>query len=89
LTKAQKKEIRIYPGIRNGIEGKFGEGKRKYQLDCVKIKIQMTSKSWISCVLFVMNLAHWLRVDLFVVFLQMPQKIYSMVVFEFQKSNYI
>lgn len=66
LTKAQKKALRSGLGIRNRIEGKFGEGKRKYQLDCVKTKTQMTSESWISCVLFVMNLAHWLRADIFV-----------------------
>ena len=66
LTKAQKKALRTGVGIRNGIEGKFGEGKRKYQLDCVKTKTQATSESWIASVLFVMNLAHWLRADFFV-----------------------
>jgi IS5 family transposase len=66
LTKAQKKALKTGAGIRNGIEGKFGEGKRKYQLDCVKTKTQATSESWIAGALFVMNLAHWLRADFFV-----------------------
>jgi IS5 family transposase len=66
MTKAQKKVFRDGLRIRNRIEGKFGEGKRKYQLDCVKARTQITSESWISCVLFVMNLAHWLRADFFV-----------------------
>ena len=66
LTKAQKKALRTGAGIRNGIEGKFGEGKRKYQLDCVKAKTQAISESWIASALFVMNLAHWLRAFFFV-----------------------
>ncbi len=44
------------------IEGKFGEGKRKYQLDLVKTKRSDTSESWIGAVFFVMNIAHLLRV---------------------------
>jgi transposase, IS5 family len=67
-----KTEIRIErrkrkeeQGIRNRVEGKFGEGKRRYSLDCVKAKTQRTSESWIATVFFVMNLAAWLRKDLF------------------------
>lgn len=47
--------------LRNQIEGKFGEGKRKYDLDLVKAKTMQTSESWIAAVFFVMNLARWLR----------------------------
>lgn len=52
-------------GIRNRVEGKFGESKRRYSLDCVKAKTKSTSESWIAAVFFVMNLAAWLRKDLF------------------------
>jgi hypothetical protein len=51
--------------LRNQIEGKFGEGKRKYDLDCVKAKTMRTSESWIAAVFFVMNLARWLRMSSF------------------------
>jgi hypothetical protein len=51
--------------LRNGIEGKFGEGKRKYDLDLVKTKTMNTSESWIAAVFFVMNLARWLRMSSF------------------------
>lgn len=70
LTKSQKKELRRGLAIRSRIEGKFGEGKRKYQLDCVKAKTQETSESWIASVMFVMNLAAWLRADLFALILE-------------------
>jgi len=54
--------------LRNQIEGKFGEGKRKYDLDCVKAKTMRTSESWIAAVFFVMNLARWLRMSSFLPF---------------------
>jgi len=66
LTKEESRELRklrrIQEGIRNGIEGKFGEGKRKYDLGLVKAKTMSTSESWIVAVLFVMNLARWERI---------------------------
>jgi hypothetical protein len=58
-------------GIRNRVEGKFGEGKRRYSLDCVKAKTKRTSESWIATVFFVMNLAAWLRKDLFLSFFRL------------------
>jgi IS5 family transposase len=66
LSKEEKRELKKGLAIRNRIEGKFGEGKRKYDLNLVKAKTSKTSESWIACVFFVMNLAHWLRVDFFV-----------------------
>ena len=61
----ERRKRREEQGIRNRIEGKFGEGKRRYSLDCVKAKTKRTSESWIATVFFVMNLAAWLREDLF------------------------
>jgi len=49
------------------IEGKFGEGKRKYGLDLVKEKLMETSETTIIINLIVMNLARGYR-DLFVIF---------------------
>jgi IS5 family transposase len=65
LTRAQKRALNRELASRNRVEGKFGEGKRKYQLDCVKTRTRVTSESWIANVLFVMNLATWMRADTF------------------------
>jgi IS5 family transposase len=63
-----RKKRKVQEGIRSQIEGKFGEGKRKYDLDLVKTKTQRTSESWIAAVFFVMNLAAWLRKNIFLLF---------------------
>jgi len=52
---------------RIAIEGKFGEGKRRYGLGLVKAKLQETSETTIMINLIVMNLARRYR-DLFVIF---------------------
>jgi hypothetical protein len=69
LTKSEirteRRKRKEEQGIRNRVEGKFGEGKRRYSLDCVKAKTKLTSESWVATVFFVMNLAAWLRNDLF------------------------
>ena len=70
LSKEQKRELKKALGIRNRIDGKFGEGKRKYDLDFVKTRDPKTSESWIASVFFVMNLAHWLGVNFFVFIIQ-------------------
>lgn len=44
------------PGIRNPIEGKFGQGKRAYRMDRVFAKLKDTSECWIATSIFVMNL---------------------------------
>ena len=65
LSQEKKKALRTEARLRNRIEGKFGEGKRKYDLDLVKAKTMATSESWIAAVFFVMNIAHWVRVCFF------------------------
>lgn len=70
LTKEEKRLIRTETRLRSQIEGKFGEGKRKYDLDLVKTKTMHTSESWIAAVFFVMNLAHWMRLDFVASFLK-------------------
>lgn len=61
LIKAHKKRRKYETRLRNHIEGKFGEGKRGYDLGLVKTKTTRTSEAWIAAVFFVMNLARWLR----------------------------
>ena len=47
--------------IRNGVEGKFGEGKRRYGLGCIMAKLKETSESVIAVQFLVMNLQKRLR----------------------------
>jgi len=47
---------------RNAVEGKFGEGKRKYGLARIFAKLKETSERMIAMQFLVMNLEHRLRV---------------------------
>jgi len=48
-------------GERNAVEGKFGEGKRAYNLGRIKMRLQGTSEAGIHLVFLVMNLEKRLR----------------------------
>ncbi len=69
--KAGEKQRKNKARQRSEVEGKFGEGKRSYNLDCIKAKRAATSESWIGAVFFVMNIAHWMRV----IFLSFSKKV--------------
>jgi len=43
-------------GIRNPIEGKFGQVKLAYGMNRIQARLRLTSESWIAAILFVMNL---------------------------------
>lgn len=58
---------RTESGERNAIEGKFGEGKRRFSLGLVMTRLQATSETQIHLVFLVMNLQKILR-DLFTFF---------------------
>jgi hypothetical protein len=47
---------------RNHIEGKFGQGKRRYGLNNIKARLPETSESWINTIFMVMNLTRLLVV---------------------------
>ena len=53
--------VHLSPGERNPIEGKFGQGKLAYGLDCIKAKLKETSESWIACIALVLNLVNMTR----------------------------
>jgi IS5 family transposase len=53
--------VHLRPGERNPIEGKFGQGKLAYGLDCIKAKLKDTSESWIACIALVLNLVRLTR----------------------------
>ena len=64
LYDQQKLMERDEAGERNAIEGKFGEGKRRYGLDRVMARLSDTSNTTIHLTILVMNLKKRLR-DLF------------------------
>lgn len=53
---------------RIAIEGKFGQGKRRFSLARVMCKLALTSETAITVVFLVMNLEKWLRSHLFCLF---------------------
>ncbi len=46
----------VSPGERNPIEGKFGQAKTAYGLNCIRARLQETSQSWIASIILVLNL---------------------------------
>jgi len=64
---ATKKQTRADEAIRNTVEGKFGEAKRRYGLSRVMAKLATTSAAQISLSFLVMNLEAALRRLLFAV----------------------
>ena len=62
MKKAEKRIERQDARERNAVEGKFGEGKRKYGLARIFAKLEETAECMISMQFLVMNLEHKLRV---------------------------
>jgi IS5 family transposase len=67
-TSEQRRITKQDAGERNAIEGKFGEGKRKYGLGLIRAHLAQTSESVITLQLLVMNLERRLRVLFFLLF---------------------
>ncbi|MDL2320836.1 transposase [Desulfosarcina sp. OttesenSCG-928-B08] len=63
--KAGKAILRQDAADRNLVEGKFGQGKRRYSLGLVMTKLSSTSESSIMIAFIVMNLKRWLAILLF------------------------
>lgn len=57
----EKKEAKENEKIRNRVEGKFGEGKRRYGLNKIMTKLPSTSMTFISLTFLVMNLSYLYR----------------------------
>ena len=73
VSNEEKKQAREDERIRNRIEGKFGEGKRRYGLDLIKTKLKETSENKIAMTILAMNLMTLVRrviKALFCLFLQ-------------------
>jgi len=68
VSKSKKRQALEDERIRNAIEGKFGQGKRRFGLNRVMAKLDNTSSTVIAITFLVMNLATWWR-RVFCVFL--------------------
>ncbi|UNU26631.1 IS5 family transposase [Microcoleus vaginatus HSN003] len=68
VSKSKKKQAAYDERIRNAIEGKFGQGKRRFGLNRVMAKLDNTSGTVIAITFLVMNLTTWWR-RVFCVFL--------------------
>ena len=64
-TQYRKRRQKIEQGIRNQVEGKFGQGKNGYNLNKVRARTSKTSESWIAAIFFVMNLIRFGKEFLF------------------------
>lgn len=61
ISKEKKKQAQLDERIRNYIEGKFGQGKRRFSLNRVMAKLSNTSQTAIAITFLVINLSTLLR----------------------------
>ena len=61
VSKENKKQALEDERVRNAIEGKFGQAKRRYSLNCVMSKLPSTSETSIAITFLVINLSTLLR----------------------------
>ncbi len=61
ISKQAKKQTVDDERFRNIIEGKFGQAKRRYSLDCIMSKLPSTSETSIAIIFLVINLSRLLR----------------------------
>ncbi len=55
-TAYQRRKRKTEFNERNHVEGKFGQAKRGYNMNNIRAKRLDTSQSWVSCIIFVLNL---------------------------------
>ncbi len=61
VSKETKKQAQEDERFRNAIEGKFGQAKRRYGLNCIMTKLSETSETCIAITFLVINLSTLLR----------------------------
>lgn len=57
MTPQEKKKQKQEFNERNAVEGRIGNAKQAFGLDQIKAKLKSTSATWISAIIFVMNLS--------------------------------
>ena len=95
MLAAEAQQARADEIDRIPVEGKFGEGKRRYKLDRLFTKLAKTSETVINLIFLVMNLQKWMAhffcfaADLHNFFLYMirSQKIRIFLTLEYQKTK--
>ena len=85
ISKAQKKQAREDEKIRSRIEGKFGEGKRRYGLNKIMTKLPHTSATAIGMSFLVMNLSYLYR-QVLLIFLCLLSRIKSFFSLQIKKN---
>lgn len=75
ISKEEKKQAQNDERVRNCIEGKFGEGKRRYSLNLVMAKLPNSSETVIAITFLTMNLFALLR-QILLLFLQKEYRSY-------------
>ena len=61
VSKSKKRQAAYDEKIRQAIEGKFGQAKRRFSLNRVMAKLNNTSETVIAITFLVINLSTWLR----------------------------
>ncbi len=61
ISKETKKQAQDDERFRNAIEGKFGQAKRRYSLNCIMTKLSETSETSMAITFLVINLSTLLR----------------------------
>ncbi len=72
-----RKQVLADAAVRNQIEGKFGQGKRRFSLGRVMAKLASTAECTIAITFLVMNLERWLQHLLFFLFAVLSQSVLS------------
>jgi hypothetical protein len=89
-TQYWKRKQKIEQGIRNQVEGKFGQGKNGYNLNKVRARAAKTSESWIAAIFFVMNLIKFSKEFLSAFFNKILSSLFSVpVIFIWCRNEYI
>ena len=70
IDSQQKAQTRQDERDRIPIEGKFGQGKRRFSLSKIMCKLARTSETAIAITFIVLNLERWLKAILFCLFLR-------------------
>lgn len=77
VSRADKKQAREDEAIRNQVEGKFGQGKRRFGLGRVMARLARTSAAQISLTFLVMNLERALQLLFFIRYWLRPRSLSS------------
>ena len=89
VSKSIKKQALEDERVRNAIEGKFGQAKRRYGLNCIMAKLPETSETSIAITFLVINLSTLLRqvYCLFMSLFHNPDKFGLMMSFSIIKAD--